>query len=286
MRKNLISVFVFLVVLISMYGFSQIPLCPLDCEKLKPEAKEHYQKALDYIDRVYWKGALEELREAAKADPDHVNLHFLLSRVARQRARIDTSLEESQKYYSIAENALLQFEGRENLTRDQQAYLENALDEVKKEKASLEQRERQRMEIGQKIIMDYLNQIGWFKETKPEEAAKASAAAQAAAPGTSFSTPGGFPGAPVSSSPFGVSPNLSTPGTATFSASPGSSSPFDTNAPQAPTTSPSSGSSPFDVTSPQAPTSPSPSSGSSPFGVTESPSTPAPAESSSPFGSP
>lgn len=266
MRKNIIYVFILLVVSISMSGFSQIPLCPADCDKLKPEAKEHYQKALENIDRVYWKGALEELREAAKADPDHVNLHFLLSRVARQRARIDTSLEESQKYYSIAENTLLQFEGRENLTRDQRAYLDNALIAVKKEKASLEQRERQRTEIGQKIIMEYLNQIGWFNENKPEEAPK-TAAGQAASPGTSFSTPGGLPGAPVSSSPFGVSPNLSTPGTAPFSPE-------------------SSGSSPFGINSPQAPAPSAPSPVSSPFGVTESPSTPAPAESSNPFASP
>jgi hypothetical protein len=290
MRKNFVSVFIMLVLFISMYGFSQIPLCPSDCEKLKPEAKEHYKKALDHIDRVYWKGALEELREAAKVDPDHVNLHFLLSRIARQRARIDNSLEESQKYYSIAENALLSFEGRENLTRDQQAYLENALVEVKKEKASLDQRERQRMEIGYKIIMEYMNQIGWFSETKPAETTPAVASAQAAAPTVSFSTPAGFPGSPASNSPFGISPNLSGTAATSPSSGPGSSSPLDIGSSQAPTaSSPSPGSSPFDVSSSQAPVTSSPSPGSSPLAITGSPSepsAPASAEPSNPFGSP
>ena len=274
MRKNLISVFITMVFFISMFGFSQIPLCPSDCDKLTPEAKKHYKKAMEHIDRVYWKGALGELREAVKADPDHVNLHFLLARIARKRARIDTSLEESQKYYSIAENALLALEGRENLSRDQQSYLENSMEVVKKEKASLEQREKQRMEVGYKIIMDYMKQIGWFGEQKPEETEATAEGAEAATPSTSFSTPPGFSGAPGSSSPFGISPNLSAPSSGFPSSGPATSSP-----------------SPFDVTSSPAPNTSSPSPGSTPFDITgsattEEPSAPSSTEPSNPFNAP
>ncbi|MBN1903261.1 nucleoporin [Candidatus Sumerlaeota bacterium] len=264
MKKSYFPVFIILILCVSIYCHSQKPLCPSDCENLKPEAREHYDKALEHIDRVYWKGALEELREAAKADPDHVNLHFFLARVARQRARIETSLEESQKYYTIAENALLSFQNREDLTRDQQAYLENSMGDINKEKSSLEMRERKRTETGNKIIMEYLNQIGWFAGTTPAATDASAAGSQAVAPGASFATPGAF-GSSAGSSPFGVSPNLSGSANAT--------SPFG-----------ATGASPFGGASPQ----PQPSAGSSPFGTPGSPepSAPSAASPSNPFATP
>jgi len=269
--KNLIVLSVLVLLFLNTSLYCQVPLCPGDCDKLTPEARKHYNQALEHIDRVYWKGALEEMRAAAKADPDHVNLHFLLARIARKRGKVTSNLEESQKYYTIAENALLVIQKKENLNKEQLMYLESALEQTKREKASLVQRQKRRLDVGYKIIMDYMKNIGRIQEEKKEEESVAALPeAAAAAPSSSP-----FGSAPVSPSPFGASPSPDS-GISPFGASPSAapsadaSSPFSVS-PSAPSTPPSTGSSssPFDVSNNSTPANASPSSTDTgnPFGA-------------------
>lgn len=293
-------------VLMMSTAFPQVPLCPNDCEKLKPEAREHYNKAMEHLDRVYIQGTLEELREAAKLDPDHVNLHFLLARVARQRGKTENSLEASQKCYTIAENALLGIQKKEDLSKDQQQYLEASLDQVKKEKATLMQRNQRRMEVGYQIIMDYMKDVGRLlpptqesSSTPATEGAPSTVPTTAASPGTaaapssSASSPFGFamslfgnsPAPSVSdSSPFGNTSGTA-PGTSPGSAPPSSASPFSITSSEPPSSGP-------DPSTPSAPSTPSTPSDLSPFNVTSgleseapAPSTPPPA-TENPFANP
>ena len=254
---------------------AQVPLCPGDCDKMKPEALAYYEQALMEFDRVNPKGALEQLRLAAAADPDHINLHFFLARLARKRGKIETNLEEAQKYYTIAENTLLHIQEKENLTRDQQPYLQNALEMVQKEKAALIQRNKRRMSVGYSIILDHMKEIGKFQQEKKEEEGQETGADTAAAPASTVSSSSPF-GSPIStSSPFGA-PVVTQPAS-------GSSSPFG-----APVAAPAPSSSPFGA--PAAAPAPAASS-ASPFGspgATETaPTIPAPATTvENPFETP
>ena len=209
MKRNImvtIVISLFVAMMVTLVQGQQL-LSASDVAKLKLEAKEHYLKAVDYMDHVYMDGAIEELRKAASADPDNVNLQFLIASLARKRGKMETIIEKSQKYYAIAENALLAIQKQEKLTRDQRAYLESALKAVKKEKATLAQRNQRRLEVGYKIIGEFLKEIGKGIETKPKETPTAP-------------TGGAVPVPSAPAAPLPPSPGLGPFGTGTSPAAP------------------------------------------------------------------
>lgn len=263
------------------YAGAQVPLCPFDCTQMKPEAREHYEKALKHIDHVYLEGAMEEIRLACEKDPDHINLHFFLADISRQLGRLTTTpnpipnpppdpmsfnapppsyfyeFSDPLKYYTIAESALLHIQKFENLTKEQKIRLDSMLPNVQKEKGELAQRDKIRKEVGLKIIKEFLMEIGQWEETLTPSGTPAPSVAPAiAAPAISI---GGSPFVSGASSAFAAPPSESS---AAEGASPFTSS---TGAPAAPAATavpaaPSEGVSPF-AAEPAASEAPLPSSG-------------------------
>jgi len=251
------------------YTGAQVPLCPFDCTQMKPEAREHYEKALEYIDRIYLEGAMEEIRIACEKNPEHVNLHFFLADLARQLGRLYTTpnpipnpppdpmsfnappppyfyeFQDPLKYYTIAESALLHIQKFETLTKEQETRLSSMLPNVQKEKGELAQRDKIRKEVGLKIIKDFLQETGAWKETlTPAETPAPDAAPAIAAPAISI---GGSPfvsGAGVPFTPPSVATS-ETEGSSPFSTSAGAPAvPATTETQEAPAA-PTEGVSPF-----------------------------------------
>ncbi len=223
-RDIMLACMIFLFVATMAVSVQSQQLLPAsDVAKLKPEAKEHYLKAVEYTDHVYMEGALDELRKAASAEPDNVNLQFLIVGLARKRGKMETAIEKSQKYYAIAESALLSIQKQQNLNKNQRAYLENALKTIKQERATLGQRNQRRLEVGYKIIKEFLKEVGKDIETKPKET-------PAAPTGETVPVPSA-PAAPLPPytglSPFGTetSPAPSTPAAPTSPFAPSSAPP-------------------------------------------------------------
>ncbi len=242
-----------------------VPLCPNDCGIMKPEAKKYYDLAMDQMDRINYNGAIEELRKAAEQDPDHVNLHFFLAALAQDRGQMTTSLEAAQKYYTIAENALLHLSSFENLTQVQANRLATVLEVVQREKGALTARNSRRLDVGYNLIMNYMFEIGRPMEPKEEEKSPvaegaAMASIQPSAPATSslfssiissFSSPGaGTPPPSTGGSPFDTGAPVAAPSPSESAPSPFSTS-GETAAPApAPAAAPSTMTSPFDSAAP------------------------------------
>ena len=246
--KGLVRIVVIVSLVIALVPFciGQVPLCKEDCERLKPEARQHYNKAIDYMDHIYYEGALDEVRKAAELDPDNINLQFFLASLAQRLGKMKTSpepsriyyntepisypLDDPQKYYTIAENTLLLIQKSEKLNKDQKARLESTLASLQKEKASIIPRDNRRKEVGYTIIMKYLKEIG------EQEAVTPATLAGIAGPGATLSPQASPSIAPspmnVITSPFGItspsgatSPAPVTP-PATTGLSTGAPSPF------------------------------------------------------------
>jgi len=282
-----------------------VPLSDSDCRKMKPEAMNHYKKALEYLDHIYLEGALEEVRKAAELDPDQPNLQFFLAALARHLGQLATTPDPTPgpppdpmyynappppyffvfpdplKYYTIAENALLNVQKSENLTRDQRIRLDAGIKQIQGEKAELSQRDTQRKVVGYKKTMEYLSSIGWVEAPPAEEGAAPSvtgtglqppgASATTAAvtspsqpapinPGLVTSAPAKAPAEATPASPF-VSPGTAVLPAATPATTPSAPSPFATGAeplPKAETT-------PVPAATPAAPSAPAPAAGVNPF---------------------
>lgn len=162
------------------------PLCREDCGELNSNAMEHYNLALNYIDRVYYKGAIDELEKAAELDPDHVNLHFFLARLARYKGEMAHQLNEARRYYTIAENALNHISNIDNLNATEANHLESAMEIIKKEMATLETTYNRRNKIGVTIISEYLEEVGKFETPEEEEEEGGLPGPTASAPGDTF----------------------------------------------------------------------------------------------------
>ena len=224
-----------------------VPLCDSDCGKIKPEARSHYKKALDYLDRIYLEGALEELRKAAELDPNHPNLQFFLAALARQLGQLATTPDPTPgpppdpmyynappptyffefpdplKYYTIAENALLNVQKIENLTKDQRVRLETGLKQIHEEKAGISQRDAQRKKVGYEKTMGYLSSIGWVGVPSAEEGAASSLTGIGLQPPVSSTTTAGVT---VPSKPSPINPELVTSAPAKAPAEATPASPF------------------------------------------------------------
>jgi hypothetical protein len=226
-----------------------VPLCDSDCGNIKPEARSHYKKALEYLDRIYLEGALEEVRKAAELDPNHPNLQFFLAALARHLGELATTPDPTPgpppdpmyynappppyffefpdplKYYTIAENALLNVQKIENLTKDQRVRLETGIKQIQEEKADISQRDARRKIVGYKKTMGYLSSIGWMGVPSAEEGAASSLTGIGLQPPVSSATTAGVT---VPSKPSPISPELviSAPAMAPAEATP--ASPFIT----------------------------------------------------------
>jgi len=224
-----------------------VPLSDSDCERIKPEARSYYKKALDYLDRIYLEGALEELRKAAELDPNHPNLQFFLAALARQLGQLATTPDPTPgpppdpmyynappppyffefpdplKYYTIAENALLNVQKIENLTKDQRVRLETGLEQIHEEKAYISQRDAQRKIVGYKKTMGYLSSIGWVGVPSAEEGTASSLTGIGLQPPLSSTTTAGVT---VPSKPSPINPELVTSAPAKAPAEATPASPF------------------------------------------------------------
>jgi len=224
-----------------------VPLSDSDCGRIKPEARSYYKKALEYLDRISLEGALEELRKAAELDPDHPNLQFFLAALARQLGKLATTPDPTPgpppdpmyynappppyffefpdplKYYTIAENALLNIQKIENLTKDQRERLETGLEQIHEEKAGISQRDAQRKKVGYKKTMGYLSSIGWVGVPSAEEGAASSLTGIGLQPPLSSTTTAGVT---VPSKPSPINPELVTSAPAKAPAEATPASPF------------------------------------------------------------
>jgi hypothetical protein len=224
-----------------------VPLSDSDCGRIKPEARSYYNKALDYLDRIYLEGALEELRKAAELDPNHPNLQFFLAALARQLGQLATTPDPTPgpppdpmyfnappppyffefpdplKYYTIAENALLNIQKIENLTKDQRVRLETGIKQIHEEKAYISQRDAQRKIVGYKKTMGYLSSIGWVGVPSAEEGAASSLTGIGLQPPLSSTTTAGVT---VPSKPSPINPELVTSAPAKAPAEATPASPF------------------------------------------------------------
>jgi len=127
--------------------------------KLKPDAIEAYKQAAVAIDKIQYDQALEKLKEAHKADPDHVELAFLLADAAIYRALSDRG-QKSIDCFKIAKEALDTI-----LDKERHPVLKR-LDKRRAEKMKLKilsedeviARDRKRDTAGKKFVKEYLEE--------------------------------------------------------------------------------------------------------------------------------
>jgi len=127
-----------------------------EVEKLKPEAKEHYEKALKDIDRIRYSASIEKLKRAHKVDPDHIPLAFLLAEMSIQRGIVYGG-QKAADYYKVAEETLDSVLKQKKLKRAERKKANDLLKEVLNE-TDIMKRDSKRALAGERFRELYLKE--------------------------------------------------------------------------------------------------------------------------------
>lgn len=132
-------------------GF-RVMLAPDQVETLNQVARGHYEEALRMADHVQYEAAVDEVAQAAAAAPDHVELQFLLAKMARGHAEI-TYGEESLRYYDLAATALRRLLSNPALGPEERIRVSRESDRVTEGRETLRVRDDARMKSGFDLVM-------------------------------------------------------------------------------------------------------------------------------------
>jgi hypothetical protein len=122
-----------------------------DIKRLNPEARDLYNKAVVSLDKVDPISAIEYLEQAAKLNPEVLELDFLLARLACDRARV-TYGDESVKYYDIAEKAMELVKEQKDVNGEILQRAARKLDIIKEEKQAIPERDAKRASVGLEFL--------------------------------------------------------------------------------------------------------------------------------------
>lgn len=118
---------------------------------LNSSAREAYDRAMQYFDRVNLEAGIEALAVAAEADEDHIAVQFLLARYARARAEWAYG-EEALRHYDLAETALRRLLANPDLDPGDRSRVTRESERIREGKEALRARDEARMSSGMGVM--------------------------------------------------------------------------------------------------------------------------------------
>lgn len=148
-------------------------------KKLKPEAVEYYNKAIEALDHINYDFALEYFEKAALINPENIELQFTYAKLATRRARIKIG-EESIKLYNKSISAFDEIIKNPRATTNQLERAKNQKELIDKELQEVAVRDERRKTVGLKIIQDKLEAEKKLQEAEEKAQKDAEALRQQA----------------------------------------------------------------------------------------------------------